>query len=417
VCSSDLDYLTARRIARWLGVDMGSEIFSAFGIDLVDDSAHVPDRELCEAIVSRASQFHASLVEIAQFAFHLGDRRKLATDLLQYEENVAQQVDLLLSLNSDDLALQKSLASNDVDLIHKCLDSLIGRKKGLNEIVGSLSGKELELLAALVQYRYYSERRFEDFCKVIQSIGGLEVFNADSALELAFEKWKSAAGSAAALPIAKGEEISEWVHFAAERFAECAKADVVISGTSSSSLTPAGCQITASLLAECSQLLRLQVQLEKTAASKGWPRGPHRFVGLTLDDTVKRLILIGELNEAESLRIKRRMTDGKFWDLMVRSLVVDGNRPEDGVKFVTTTPPPSADCGGYKTVVEALLVVNKEELAIPFIKKLKPKKQAEIFQLLGRHEEARQAESSSMVRNVPGVGLLGKLASGIIGNK
>ena len=63
--------------------------------------------------------------------------------------------------------------------------------------------------------------------------------------------------------------------------------------------------------------------------------------------------------------------------------------------------------------------MNRKRKTNQHLKKLKPKKQAEIFQILGRHEEARQAaaESSSMVRNVPGVGLLGKLASGIIGNK
>lgn len=413
------DYLCARRIERWLGLDMGQAIFSAFGIDLVEDSAHIPDGDLCEAIVSKANSNHYSLIDIAQFAYHFGDRKKLATDLLQFEEKLDEQVDLLLSLNSDELAMEKSLEGCDVDLIHKCTDSLIGRRKSLTDIAAKLSGRDLDLLTVLVQYRYYSEKRYEDFCKLIQLVSGGEVFNADSALELAISKWKNAAGAGGVIPITKGEEISEWFQFAAERFSECGKSDIVVSGSSSLSVSPSGCQQTASLLAESGQLLRLQVQLEKTAASKGWPRGPHRFVGSTLDNTLKRLVLIGELGEADQLRIKRKMTDGRYWDVVVRTLIVDGNRVEDGLKFVQTTAPPSSDCGGYKTVVEALLAVGKDELAIPYIRKLKPKKQAEIFQILGRHEEARlaAAESSSVVRNVPGVGLLGKLASGIIGNK
>ena len=405
------DYLSARRIACWLGLDMGEEIFSSFGIDLVDESAHIPDRQLCDDLVSRASQY--SLASIAQFAYQMGDRRKLATDLLQHESNLSLQVELLIKLGSDDLALSKALSGNDVDLVHKCLDSLIAKKKSLSEIAGSLEADQLQLLGVLVQYRYYSEKRFEDFCKVTQSISGLEVVNADSALELVFSKW----AKGASIPNSKGEEISEWLHFAAERFADCSKTDLVVGG--SSVMSPAGSQVAAALLAESSQLLRLQVQLEKTAASKGWPRGPHKFVGLTLDDSLKRLIQIGELQEAEALRTRRKVSDGRYWDLMVRTLIIDANRVEDGIKFVSQSPPPSSDCGGFKTVVECLLACNKEEMALPFIKKLKAKKQAEIFQLIGRHDEARQAaaESVSVVRNVPGVALLGRLASGIIGNK
>jgi hypothetical protein len=213
------------------------------------------------------------------------------------------------------------------------------------------------------------------------------------------DKWISTFGNAN-IPISKIDQLAEWVHFAAERFA---------AASTLSSATP-GFQYLASMLADSSQLLRSQIQLEKTAASRGWSKGPHKFAGLSLDETLSRLISIGEMAEADSLRVKRKVSDGRYWDLIVSTLCKNC-RFDDGIKFVNSSAPPAIDSGGYRTVIEAFIAAGQGQLASQYIQRLKPKRQVEFFRILGMETEARDAESK-MKR---GGGIFGKLASGFIG--
>ena len=263
-------------------------------------------------------------------------------------------------------------------------------------------------MLSLIQFRYYSEGKFEDLCKLLQTIPGTEFLLGDASIELARSKTKQIE----TFSLSKAEEVAEWIQYSAERLSECVTAPV-----SSMYNSPIGCQFSAGLLAESSQLLLSQIGLEKTAVAKGWPRGPHKFIGLSLDDTLKKLVSIGEVGEAETLRTKRKMSDGRWWDLRMNFHMTASGKIEEGITFVNRVPPPSQDCRGYKGVVEILLSMKREDLALPFIKKLKPKRQVEIYNQLGLFEEARAAEqrSGSIVGSVPGVGLLGKLAGGLIG--
>jgi hypothetical protein len=347
-----------------------------------------------------------SLARIARFAFKDAGRKNLSILLLHKESNVAEQVQLLLDLDCEDLAIQKALAADDVDAVHVCFDALISRKKSFQELVtsksGSLTQSEVGMMLGLVQSRYYSEKRYEELCKLFQSIPGSELLSADSGLELAVSKFSSG------ISLSKSEESADWIQYGAERFADCVIAPSVVGQAGTNS--PAGCQSTAGLLAESAQLIRAQIQLEKTAAAKGWPRGPHKFVGLSLFDTLKRLVVLNEIAEAENLRSRRKISDGKWWELRVKSLFQI--KLEEGINFVNRVIPPTSDCRGYKVVVETLLGVKREDLALPFIRKLKPKRQVEIFNQLGLYEEARAA-----LNQKSSGGLLGKLASGFMGNR
>jgi hypothetical protein len=407
----------ALRVAKWLGVSNGP-VINRWACALIGSSDNLPDRELCETIMQRVPQNH-SLAEIARFAYKEVGRKKLATLLLQREPNVHNQVELLLNLDSEELAIQKSLEAEDIDLIHVCFDSLIASQKSLHELItmksSNLSNAQVTLMLSLVQARYYSESKYDELCKLLQTIPGSDLLMADSALELACNKFSSLGPNPS---LSKSEESADWVQYSAERFAECVSAPSVVSVNPGQLLTnsPQGCQSTASLLAECSQLIRAQVQLEKTAASKGWPRGPHKFVGLSLDETLRRLVLLNENVEAENLRTKRKVSDGKWWEFRVRTLLTTEGRIEEGISFANSVVPPSTDCRGYKVVVETLLSLKRDDLALPFIKKLKPKKQVEIYNQLGLFEDARAAELQRP-SGMPGAGLLGRLASGLIGNR
>ena len=407
-------FLLGIRIAKWLGVPY-TVVINRWACFLIASSDHLPDRELCDIITLRTPSNH-SLSEIARFAFKEVGRKNLATLLLEREPNVTQQVELLLNLDSDELAIQKALNSEDVDLIHVCLDWLISSKKSIHELVTTksscLENSQVALMLSLIQARYYSESKFDELCKLLQSIPGSEALMADSALELAWRKVNSLGPSPS---LSKSEETADWVQYAAERFAECVSAPSVTSLNPGQLVTnsPQGCQLSASLLAETAQLMRAQIQLEKTAASKGWPRGPHKFAGLSLDETLRRLVLANEMSEAENLRSRRKISDGKWWEFRVRTLLLN-NRLEDGISFANSAAPPLNDCRGFKIVTETLLSLKREDLALAFIKKLKPKKQVEIYNMLGLYEEARVAENQ---RPSGTTGLLGRLASGLIGNR
>ena len=413
ILASRGEYLLARRVAKWLGIGQPStgHIFNLWAVDLISSSVHLPDRDLCGLITSRMAPGQ-SLATVAEFALKRAGRKTLATTLVQFESNTEEQVKLLLSLNSEELAIQKALVSADVDLMHTCFDSIIKSQKSIRELItnksSSLSQTEVALMMSLIQFRYYSESRYEELCQLLQTIPGSELLLADASLELARAKTKSVETAT----LSKTEDISEWIQYSAERFAECVNAPSVVGQVSNKS--PIGCQMTAGLLADSSQLLRAQVTLEKTAVAKGWLKGPHKFIGLSLEETLKKLIIANELGEADTLRTRRKMTEGRWWEIRMQTYMKI--RIDDGITFVNKTPPPNQDCRGYKLVVELLLSINREDLALPFIKKLKSKRQVEIYNQLGLIEEARAAQQrTGVVASVPGVGLLGKLASGLMG--
>ena len=79
------------------------------------------DQAITKAIRSKLEAHNrVSYLEIASTAHQIG-RRVLATMLLDLEQNPADQVPLLLSMNEEELALQKAIGSGDTDLLHIAL--------------------------------------------------------------------------------------------------------------------------------------------------------------------------------------------------------------------------------------------------------------------------------------------------------
>ena len=79
------------------------------------------DEMICNKIKEKLSNYErVSYLEIATAAYHAG-RRRLATMLLDFEASTADQVPLLLSMNEEELALQKAVNSEDTDLIYLTL--------------------------------------------------------------------------------------------------------------------------------------------------------------------------------------------------------------------------------------------------------------------------------------------------------
>ena len=79
------------------------------------------DEEIADTIHRRLQTFpRVSFLEVAAAAYQMG-RRRLATIVLDMETHAADQVPLLLSMQEDELALQRSINSEDTDLIYLVL--------------------------------------------------------------------------------------------------------------------------------------------------------------------------------------------------------------------------------------------------------------------------------------------------------
>ena len=84
-------------------------------------SKNESDESIARAIRSKLEgRSRVSYLEIASTAHQMG-KRKLATALLDLEQNPADQVPLLLSMHEEELALQKAISSGDTDLLHIAL--------------------------------------------------------------------------------------------------------------------------------------------------------------------------------------------------------------------------------------------------------------------------------------------------------
>lgn len=79
------------------------------------------DEEISQIVRRKLEAFgRVSYLEVASSAYHMG-RRRLATMILDMEQHAAAQVPLLLSMNEEELALQKAINSEDTDLIYLTL--------------------------------------------------------------------------------------------------------------------------------------------------------------------------------------------------------------------------------------------------------------------------------------------------------
>lgn len=119
------EYLLALRMAEYLRLPTDN-IYVHWASQKVKVSSDA-EEEICHNMVKRLSgKPGISFETIAHAAYDEG-RTKLATDLLNYEPRAGKQVPLLLSMKEDGIALDKAIESSDTDLVYYVLLHL--RKK------------------------------------------------------------------------------------------------------------------------------------------------------------------------------------------------------------------------------------------------------------------------------------------------
>uniref|UniRef100_A0A093VGE7 Probable vacuolar protein sorting-associated protein 16 homolog n=1 Tax=Talaromyces marneffei PM1 TaxID=1077442 RepID=A0A093VGE7_TALMA len=240
------------------------------------------DDSVCKLIVQRLEgKSGISFETIAQSAYDEG-RAHLATQLLNHEPRAGKQVPLLLNMEEDSIALDKAMESGDPDLIYYVLLHL-RKKLPLSTFFRTINDRPVA--AALV------EASARD--------GDVELLK-----DLYYQDDRPIDGS----NILISEALSrDDVHTKIDKLGLAAR---VLTDAKD-----AATQFQQKSIFEATQLLRVQEGLDKELSD-----GPE-YVGLSLNETVYRLIKSGYGKRAQRLYSDFKMTESTFWWIRLRALV------------------------------------------------------------------------------------------------
>merc|ERR1711920_378874 len=156
-------------------------------------------------------------------------------------------------------------------------------------------------------------------------------------------------------------------------------------------------QFCAQASAEEAELLKLQLGFEEQSVQKRWIGGPHRFAGLSLVDTLAKLLKLGEINEADNLASKK-LPDKRYWRIKVHALSEEGKLEDLNLLAQCRTSPI-----GYELFIEAFLKRGRNDLALPLVPKIKNlEQQATYYSRMGTEEDAQRARAQGQERSGPG---------------
>ncbi|EGU80465.1 hypothetical protein FOXB_09022 [Fusarium oxysporum f. sp. conglutinans Fo5176] len=247
------------------------------------------DDTICRLIVERLSgKPGISFEEIARAAYQEG-RGRLATELLNHEPRGGRQVPLLLSMEEDELALDKAVESGDTDLILSVLLQLkkklplaaffrvINARPTATALVEALAMEEGD--NTLLKDLYYQDDRRED---------GANVFIRES-LKQPDARTASDKLALAAKLLADSKESTFEVH----------------------------------ALKEATTLLRMQEAFDRDLTDT--------FTGLSVNETMFKLIRLGYHGRAKKIQSEFKVPEKVAWWIRLRALVAkrDWNEIEE----------------------------------------------------------------------------------------
>lgn len=270
------EYLLALRVSEYLHLPV-DKIYVHWARQKVRSSSTDEDR-ICEEIVRKLKGKRGiSFEEVARAAYDEG-RGKLATELLGYEPRAGKQVPLLLSVGEESIALDKAIESGDTDLVFYVLLHL-KKKIPLSSFFRTINSRPIataivessavdqdqELLKDLY---YQDDRRLEG--------SNLLLYEALAAPEInpATDKLKMAA-----------KLLRDTKEYAP--------------------------QVTA--LEDAQKLMRFQEAFEKDLT--------ERFVGLSVNETMSKLIKTGKIKRAAKVQTEFKVPDKTYWWVRLRALV------------------------------------------------------------------------------------------------
>lgn len=276
------EYLLAIRISEHLHLST-DKIYVHWASQKVRTSTEDEDT-ICNMIVQKLGDKHGVSFEIIARAAYDEGRGHLATQLLNHEPRAGKQVPLLLSMNEDDIALDKAIESGDTDLVFFVLlrmknklplvsffRMLTSRPLALALVQSSAASNDTLLLKDL----YYQDDRPIDSSNLILA----EALDQNSIAQ-ALEKLK------------------------------------IAHRTLAESKDPAGVQHQKSL-AEAQQLLKVQDSLSRDLDAS--------YTGLSLHETMHQLIRTGYTKRAAKLQSDFKVSDKVYSWIRLRALVTARN--------------------------------------------------------------------------------------------
>ena len=334
---------------------------------------------ISHAVVDKlASKRGISFEIIARAAYDEG-RSHLATQLLNHESRAGKQVPLLLSMEEDEIALDKALESGDTDLVFFVLLHL-KKKLPLAAFFRVLTNRPVA--TALVESSAASQDK--DLLKSLY-------YQDDRPLEGASLLFAEALNQTAA------QTKSDKLKLAAKVLSD--------SKDPTATLYKSTCQ-------EAQALIRIQDTLDRDIGDSAEGGSGQHFTGLSLNATLLRLITLGYGKRAAKHQSDFRIPEKTWWWLRLRGLVAKRDWGElDTVSQQRKSPI------GWEPFFNEILGAGNQKLAGVFVAKctaLTAQEKAEMFVKCGM--VVRAGEELVKDRDMEGVeGLKGQGRAGEVG--
>ncbi|KAJ5677763.1 Vps16 N-terminal [Penicillium maclennaniae] len=274
------EYLLAIRVSEYLQIP-ADRIYVHWASQKVRVST-VDDEAVCKLIVQRLDgKPGISFEVIAQTAYDEG-RSHLATQLLNHEPRAGKQVPLLLNMEEDEMALDKAIESGDDDLVNYVLLHMKS-KLPLASFFRMINTRPMA--SALVE----TDARSQD-TELLKDLYYQDDRPVEGSNVLLLE----------ALQESDPQRKTEKLHLASRLLSDSKDPTVVLH---------------QKLVSEASQLLKAQEALDKDLADH------HEFLGLSLNETIFRLVRAGYGKRAHKMQAEFRMPEKTYWWLRLRALV------------------------------------------------------------------------------------------------
>ncbi|RAH82171.1 vacuolar protein sorting-associated protein 16 [Aspergillus japonicus CBS 114.51] len=361
------EYLLAIRISEYLEL-AADKIYVHWASQKVK-VATGDDEAVCKLIVQRLDGKPGISFElIAQTAYDEG-RVQLATQLLNHEPRAGKQVPLLLNMEEDEIALDKAIESGDVDLVNYVLLHL-KTKLPLASFFRTINTRPMASALVETNARSQDTELLKDlFYQDDRPIDGSNVLLSEALNETDLPRK------------------TEKLHLASRLLSDSKDPSVVLQ---------------QKLLSEASQLLKVQELLDKDLADR------TEFLGLSLNETIFRLIRSGYGKRAQKLQSEFKMPEKTFWWLRLRALVAkrDWGDLED-IGKIKKSPI------GWEPFYNEILGAGNTKLASVFVPKctnLPSEEKVEMWVKCGMI--AKAGEEAFRAKNLNALELLQTRASG-----
>ncbi|SCZ98560.1 BZ3500_MvSof-1268-A1-R1_Chr3-1g05464 [Microbotryum saponariae] len=290
------------------------------------------EAHLVSLIVSKLSdQADISSADVANTAWQLG-RSSMATKLLEFEPKGSRQVPLLIKMKQDELALTKAIESGDPNLVYTVL-LYLKRSHALGDFLRFVDHKPtaaalLQILAKDAQdYELLKDFYYQDDRRKESALLALEE---SLSIESTFQDF--------------GDKVAK-VRVAAKSFGE-----------------DKDCAFENKMVEDHIRLLVFQQTLESETPSR--PSPSPSFIGLSLNRTIHKCILLSQPQKADKLKSDFKVPDKRFWYIKLKALV----EARDWTALETFAKSKKSPIG-YEPFVNELIKNGAQRQAIGYIER------------------------------------------------